>query len=126
MPMALRIRGSTARRTAAVAAIWLVVAGCSLLPQPMGCPAALLEGTLVRDADGGIGVLQPEVDVVYPVEWPNGWSVRDEAGVRQLVDGSGRVVGGEGDHFSAGGGFTPGPNEVFEPCGGIEITASAG
>ncbi len=59
---------------------------------------------------------QAHVDVVYPVEWPDGWSVGEEAGILQLVDGTGQVVGADGDHFSAGGGFTAGPDEAFQPC----------
>jgi hypothetical protein len=104
----------------------LVASGCDavqVLPiEPAGCPAALLEGTLVRDANEGLAVHVPDIDVAYPVVWPGGWSIQETDGLRQLVDATGRETGTEGDHFSAGGGFTPGPDEVFEPCGGIEIT----
>lgn len=105
----------------------LVTSGCEGVLQipPAGCPAALLEGTLVRDGDEGLAVHQAEVDVTYPVVWPDGWSIWETDGVRHLVDGAGRQVGREGDGFSAGGGFSPGPDEVFEPCGGIEITPAA-
>ena len=105
----------------------MLASGCGLLPagllEPGGCPAALLEGTLVRHEASGLGVHQPEVDVIYPVEWEAGWSVREVDGVLELMDGAGRVVGVEGDGFSAGGGFTPGPDEVFQPCGPMEITS---
>jgi hypothetical protein len=100
--------------------VWLAGA-CSLLPFDQACPSALLEGTLVRGGGGELLVLQPEVNVAYPVEWPGGWSVREEGGILHLVDGAGRVVGTEGDGFWAGGGFTSGPDEIFQPCGRIEI-----
>jgi hypothetical protein len=100
---------------------------CSaLLPlTPEACRTALLEGTLVRGDDGGLAVHNADVDVAYPVSWPDDWSTRDVEGVRQIVDGGGRPVGREGDRFSAGGGFTSGPNEVFEPCGEIQITPAS-
>jgi len=105
-------------RLSVAVALLLVVAtgsGCS------GCPMALLEGTLVRDGHD-MAVHQPEVDVTYPVAWPAGWTTRDVDGVLHLARGAGQVVGAEGDRFSAGGGFSPGPDEVFTPCGGIEVT----
>jgi hypothetical protein len=117
------------RLTVATVAVGLAVigAGCgSVIPieqvAPQGCPAALLEGTLARNERSGLGVHQADVDVTSPVEWPAGWSIVEGDGVRGLADGGGRVIGREGDWFSAGGGFTSGPVEVFQPCGGIEIT----
>jgi hypothetical protein len=100
--------------------VWLAAA-CSLLPLDHACPGALLEGTLVRGGPQELLVLQPEVNVAYPVEWPDGWSVREEAGILHLLDGA-DTVGAEGDRFWAGGGFTSGPDEIFQPCGRIEIT----
>jgi hypothetical protein len=117
-------RAMTRRPVAPVALILgvvvLLAAGCA------DCPAALLEGTLAPDERGGLGVHQAEVDVIYPVEWPSGTSVREVDGELQLLDGFGQLIAVEGDRFSAGGGFTPGPNEVFQPCGGIEITRVGG
>ena len=107
-------------RLAAAVELVLVVAtasGCG------GCPTALLEGTLVRDG-AEMAVRQAEVDVTSPVAWPAGWTTREVDGVMYLVRGAGQVIGAEGDRFSAGGGFSPGPDEVFEPCGGIDITAA--
>jgi hypothetical protein len=102
-------------------ALLLVVAtasGCS------GCPTALLEGTLVRDDGDEMAVHNAEVDVTYPVAWPAGWSSRDVDGVLHVYEESGEAVGAEGDQFSAGGGFSPGPDEVFTPCGAIRITTA--
>ena len=98
-----------------------LVLGVATLSGCGGCRTALLEGTLVRNGTG-MAVHQSEVDVASPVAWPAGWTTRDVDGVLHLVGGAGQVIGAEGDRFSAGGGFSPGPNEVFEPCGGIDIT----
>jgi hypothetical protein len=86
-----------------------------------GCPTALLEGTLVRDDGAEMAVHNAEVNVTYPIAWPAGWSARDVDGVLHVYHGAGRAVGAEGDRFSAGGGFSPGPDEVFMPCGAIRI-----
>ena len=110
-------------RLAIGVALLLVVAnapGCS-----SGCPGALLEGALVRHDGAEMAVHNPEVQVTYPVAWPAGWSARDVDGVLHLFDDAGHAVGAEGDRFWAGGGFTPGPEEVFTPCGGIDITRAA-
>lgn len=102
----------------ALVVILATLSGCG------SCPGALLEGTLVRDGTE-MAVHQPEVDVTYPVDWPTGWTTRDVDGVLHLVRAAGQVVAAEGDGFSAGGGFSPGPDEVFQPCGRITITATA-
>ena len=109
-------------RMAVGIALLLVVAtasGCS------GCPTALLEGTLVRDDGAEMAVHNAEVDVIYPIAWPAGWSSRDIDGVLHVYHGGGQAVGAEGDRFSAGGGFSPGPDEVFMPCGEIRITPAS-
>lgn len=105
-------------RTAVAIALLLVVArtsGCG------GCPDALLEGTLVRDG-AEMAVHSAEVNVTYPVAWPAGWSTRDVDGVLHLYNAGGQAVGAEADSFSAGGGFSPSPDEMFTPCGDIRIT----
>ena len=115
-------------RMAAIVGLAAVVGLCActtLLPSgPEACPDALLEGTLVRGDDGEMDVHNPEVDVDFPVSWPDGWTSREVGGVLQLFDGE-RAVGAEGDRFSAGGGFSPGPVEVFDPCGPIALSAGA-
>jgi hypothetical protein len=87
---------------------------------PAGCPDALLEGTLVRHVEAGVAV---QGDPLFPpsiVVWPHGYVARDVGETRELLDGSGAVVGREGDFFSAGGGFSP-PDDRFVPCGPIEF-----
>jgi hypothetical protein len=109
-----------ARMTVAVAVLLAVAtsSGCG------ACRDALLEGTLVRDGVE-MAVLNAEVDVTYPVAWPAGWSARDVDGVLHLFGGAGQDIGAEGDRFTAGGGFSAGPNETFEPCGDIQVTPAS-
>lgn len=88
---------------------------------PQACPAALLEGMLVRHAEAGLAV---EGDPNFPptvVLWPHGWVARDVDGIRELLDSDGRVVGREGDFVSAGGGMNA-RDTAFIPCGSFEIT----
>jgi hypothetical protein len=92
---------------------------------PQGCPAALLEGTLIPDDDFGFVVLHDDEGLPpNVVVWPNGWAALDVDGVRQLLDDGGNVVAREGDRVHAGGGWYP-PNEWFYPCGEITFNAES-
>lgn len=89
---------------------------------PQACPAALLEGTLVEDAETGVAVQGP--DERFPpavVVWPNGYVAADVGDTRVLMDGRGAVVARVGDHVSAGGGAYP-PRDWFHTCGEITFT----
>ena len=69
-------------------------------------------GFVVRHADG----------FSSPVVWPHGYVARD-AEPRELLDGSGRVVARDGDHFSGGGGWIGEPDaEGFTVCGEFIVT----
>jgi len=87
---------------------------------PQACPAALLEGTLVRHEEAGLAVRADRNLPPTPVVWPHGWAARDVGGVRELLDADGRVVGREGDVVSAGGGAYA-PRDWFHPCGPIDF-----
>ena len=89
--------------------------------EPQACPAALLEGMLVRHDEAGLAVQGDPNFPATPVVWPHGWAARDVDGVRKLLDADGRVVGREGDFVSAGGGMNA-PDTAFVPCGSLEIT----
>jgi hypothetical protein len=89
---------------------------------PPACPGALLEGTLVRHQEAGLAVQGDPQFPPHVVVWPHGWVAREADGVLEILDDLGRVIGREGDHFWAGGGYYP-PNDWFHPCGQIEITA---
>jgi hypothetical protein len=94
-------------------------------PQPAGtaaaCMAALITGTLVRDAHSGVGV-RDDQGLPRQVVWPNGYSARDDAGRLALIDPIGRVSAHEGDHVSIGGGEIDGQG-TWLACGGTHVVA---
>jgi hypothetical protein len=83
------------------------------------CPAALLEGELIRD-DGTGFLVRYDDGLVVAVLWPDGYTVRDGE-VRELLDPQGQVVAREGDFISAGGGMAAG-DEAFLVCGRFTVT----
>jgi hypothetical protein len=88
---------------------------------PAACPAALIEGVLVRDARSGVG-LRDTQGLVRDVLWPNGYSARDEGGRLAVIDGSGKLVAHEGDRVSIGGGEID-ANGTWVGCGGTTVLA---
>jgi len=84
----------------------------------LGCPLALVEGTLV-DANGTLAVESDYGDnPVVTVHWPVGYGVSDDAGTLVLT----RLfspVAREGDHVSIGGGS--GDDGTFTACGPIAV-----
>ena len=85
-------------------------AGC------LGCPAALLSGTLA-DHGGELVVVNPGTPVVH-VQWPFGDSVREVDGRLSVVDALGSVQAAEGDQVRIGGGL--GSDDTWTACGSIE------
>ncbi len=88
---------------------------------PAGCPAALIEGVLVRDAQSGVG-LRDAQGLVRGVIWPNGYSARDDGGRLAVLDGSGNLVAHEGDRVSIGGGEID-TIGTWLGCGGTTVLA---
>ncbi len=86
---------------------------------PVECPAASLEGELLRDDASGFLVRHAE-GFVTPIVWPDGYSVRNGE-VRELLDPTGAVVAREGDSVSLGGGMI-GNDEAFGVCGPFTVT----
>jgi len=85
---------------------------------PAGCPAALIEGTLVENDATGLGLQGPDVGAVAVV-WPFGY--RGQAGPPvALIDDQGQVVAIVGQRLSIGGGAV-GPNGEWLACGGIAV-----
>ena len=76
------------------------------------CPAALLEGRLVRDERWGVAIEWEHGR--QKVRWPHGYFARLN-GRLELVSGSGVVVAREGDRIGIGGGFTA-RDEEFIAC----------
>jgi hypothetical protein len=97
-------------RLLALALLLPGTAGC------LGCPAALLSGTLT-DQNGELVVVSPDAPAVH-VKWPMGLSVREVDGRLSVVDPFGTVQAAEGDQVRIGGGV--GSDDTWSACGSIE------
>ncbi len=84
--------------------------------------AALIEGTLVRDARSGVALRDPQRQV-RQVIWPHGYHVRNEGGRLVVLDAADRVVAGEGDRVSIGGGEIDAAG-TWLACGGTTVLSS--
>ena len=110
-----------ARRLVAMIAMVIAattLAGCSAglrtASQPSeACMMALLGGTLVEDPRSGLAVSDGQGNVT-PVEWPFGYTARNELSTIVLVDERGQAVAREGDQVQLGGGLG---NEFWHACG---------
>ena len=69
---------------------------------PVGCPAALIEGQLIRDANAGSAIVAG--DILMRIRWPIGYSGRRAAGEVEILDELGRAVARTGTHVRLGGG----------------------
>jgi hypothetical protein len=69
---------------------------------PVGCPAALIEGQLVQDANAGSAIVAG--DILMRIRWPIGYSGRRAAGEVEILDEQGRAVARTGTHVRLGGG----------------------
>jgi hypothetical protein len=105
----MRMRAAIARLLA-LALLLPGTAGC------LGCPAALLTGTLAN-RDDELVVVNPDTPVVH-VAWPVGYSVREVDGRLSVVDLLGSVQAAEGDQVRIGGGM--GSDDTWSACGSIE------
>lgn len=85
---------------------------------PPGCPAALIEGVLVADAESGVALRDTE-GLIEIVIWPHGYSGRVGDPVA-VVDADGIVVARVGDRVRIGGGEI-GPDRSWMACGGITV-----
>lgn len=99
-------------RALLTAGIAILLAACSLIG-PMGCPTALLAGTLVNDGNGGLAV-----DAGFgptAVRWPDGYWV---GGSDKLVlhDGPRHPIAAEDDTIYVGGGMNA-AEDRFIACG---------
>lgn len=102
-----------------IAVAAMVLAGCTsagikTASQPSeACMMALLSGTLVEDPRSGLAVSDGQGNIT-PVEWPYGYSARNELSTIVLVDERGQAVAREGDQVQLGGGLG---NELWHACG---------
>jgi hypothetical protein len=93
--------------------------GIAVRTQPslaVACPAARIEGTLVRERRSIVG-LRIDQDLVLQVIWPYGYSARDDGGRLAVLDSTGTVVAREGDRVAIGGGEIE--SGTWLGCGGI-------
>jgi hypothetical protein len=81
------------------------------------CMEALMTGKLARDARTGLGVTAANGQQM-PVEWPFGYSARNDGGRLALVDETGVIVAREGDTVEVGGGFG---NVMWHACGPVTV-----
>jgi len=81
------------------------------------CMEALMTGKLARDARTGLGVTAADGQQM-PVEWPFGYSARNDGGRLALVDETGVIVAREGDTVEVGGGFG---NVMWHACGPVTV-----
>ena len=106
------------RRRGAVLALALLavpggLSGC------VACPAALLEGDLVRD--GSTLVVRTESGETTAVRWPFGHGVKANGDQLVVTDLFGAVKAREGDHVRLGGGMVGQPEEAFGVCGDYQV-----
>ena len=118
------------KRLLGITLVMAFVAGCSLAPstnlkaaaaEPQACMDALLGGKLTRHAETGLGVTSAD-GTSTAVEWPFGYTARNELGKLVLLDETGKVVAREGDEITVGGGFG---NTLWHACGGVSVTKPA-
>jgi hypothetical protein len=103
----------------------VALAGCGLLlppndptPPATACPAALLQGRLAPDGEGGALVVMDD-GTEMNVVWPDGYVVRSEPVPNvELLDQNGNLIASEGDTIYAGGGFSPDDSQ-FVACGEV-------
>jgi hypothetical protein len=88
---------------------------------PQACMAALISGTLVRDATSGVAIRDAQ-GLVHQVVWPYGYAARDNGGRLVVLDASGAVVTHEGDRESIGGGEIDSKG-TWSACGETTILA---
>ena len=115
-----RVRRRVAGVTVGVAL--LLMASVSVVGCASGCPAALLQGTLVA-ADGELVVEGDAAGVATHVTWPFGVGVRDDGGELVLTDILGTVKAREGDVVGIGGSSTS--DGSWLACGDITVTGAA-
>jgi hypothetical protein len=124
MPFMYVALGLVRRRVAGVTVgVGLILmTSVSVMGCASGCPAALLQGTLVA-ADGELIVEGDAAGVATHVTWPFGVGVRDDGGELVLTDLLGTVKAREGDVVGIGGSSTS--DGSWLACGDITVTGAA-
>ena len=103
-------------QTASVGAVPVNIKTAPAVAQ--ACMDALAGGKLAVNNESGLGITSADGEAM-PVEWPFGYTARNELGTTVLVDDKGQVVAKVGDDVSVGGGFG---NKFWHACGGVTVT----
>jgi hypothetical protein len=85
------------------------------------CMDALAGGTLAPNNESGLGITSADGDAMA-VEWPFGYTARNNLGRIELLDETGTVVARVGDEITVGGGFG---NQFWHACGPVSVTKAA-
>jgi hypothetical protein len=106
------------RTRAAALPLALVAMTGNLVGCGTGCPAALLEGVLVRA--GNTLVVHAEYGDTN-LQWPVGYGIREANGRLVITDFFGSVKAREGDIVHLGGGMVPPDEKAFGVCGEYRV-----
>jgi len=110
-------------KTTLFVAVLVVAAACAgprPIPTPtMACPAGLFSGTLTEQA-GELIVIPADTGTAERVNWPDGYTVRNEGGTLVVVNEFGSAVAREGDTVQLGGGELTEPG-TWDVCGLLEV-----
>ena len=101
------------KRTAG--SVGLAVADATV--DPATCPSARVEGTLVEDAETGLGLLEPS-GRQWHIVWPSGYSAGPSIGGTNLFGASGDLLARSGENLRIGG-VVPAGNLRWMACGEI-------
>jgi len=124
---------ATRRRIGFLLASWVLAIscmGCELLSTGLSlrtaqapaqvCEEAVIFGRLTEHPQSGLGITTAEGKAM-PVEWPFGYTAREDLGRLALVDETGRAVAHTGDDITVGGGFG---TQFWHACGPVSIVVS--
>jgi hypothetical protein len=113
-------------RTLGVALALLVASACTIGIEPngspVGCPLAVIEGTLVGQGQDSLSLVTDDGEAV-DVDWSDAVSIRAGSPI-ELVDANGVVIARAGDRVAISGGILRGQGTWTE-CGGVRVKPSA-
>ena len=113
-------------RVLGIALVLVVASACTIGIEPngspVGCPLAVIEGTLVGQGQDSLSLVTDDGEAVA-VDWSNGVSIRAGSPI-ELVDANGVVIARAGDRVSISGGILRGQGAWTE-CGGVHVKPSA-
>jgi hypothetical protein len=87
------------------------------------CMQALATGPLVLDPVSGLGLANPSGQVIH-VQWPFGYTARQDAARLALVDPEGRIIAHVEDVISIGGGNIPDDTWIACPFERVRLVST--